>query len=342
MSIHAKNTRFITCTFKKKTMLKIGVVGAGHFGRFHIQSILQIPGYTLSGFYDIDPKRSEEIANEFGIKPYPDYPSLLDDIDVIDIVVPTVSHFECARIAIKKQKHVFLEKPLTATFHEAEDLLKLANEAQIKAQAGHIERFNPAFMAARPYINNPMFIEIHRLSEFTPRSTDVSVIFNLMIHDIDIVLSVVKSNIKRVHASGVKVVTDSTDIANARLEFDNGCVANITSSRISTGNMRRMRFFQKDTYINVDCLNKRAEILRLKNGGGIELTGLTDDILNAEDADNFISEELDINLNNAIKVELEMFYNAISGNSEVPVSFEDGYNALKIATEISDKINKAL
>ena len=321
-------------------MLKIGVVGAGHFGRFHIQSILQIPGFKLAGFFDIDPKRSEEISKEFNIKSYPDYPSLLSEVDVVDIVVPTVSHYSCAQLALKQQKHIFLEKPLTSTVHEAETLLKLSQEAQVKAQVGHIERFNPAYMAARPHISNPMFIEIHRLAEFTPRSTDVSVIHNLMIHDIDIVLSVVKANIKRVSASGVKVVTDSTDIANARLEFDNGCVANITSSRISTGNLRRMRFFQKEKYINVDCLHKRAEILRMKNGGGIELTGLTSGEAITGECEDYISESLDINMNNAIKVELELFLKAIETNTDVPVTFEDGYNALKVATEISKKIEK--
>jgi predicted dehydrogenase len=320
-------------------MLKIGVVGAGHFGRFHIQSILQIPDFTLSGFFDINKERSDFIASEFGIRAFPDYATLLKESDVIDIVVPTVSHFECAKEAIRQQKHVFVEKPLTASLQEARKLLELAQEAQIKAQTGHIERFNPAFMAARPYINNPMFIEIHRLAEFTPRSTDVSVIHNLMIHDIDIVLSVVKSNIKKIHASGVKVVTDSTDIANARLEFDNGCVANITSSRISTTNMRRMRFFQKNMYINADCLNKRAEIIRMKDGGEIELTGITENFVTNG---NFESETLEVQMNNAIKVELEEFYKAISGNSDVPVSFEDGYNALKVASIISEKIESIL
>jgi len=320
-------------------MLKIGVVGAGHFGRFHIQSILQIPEYRLAGFYDIDKERSDLISSEFGIRAFSDYASLLKECDVVDIVVPTVSHFECAKEAIRQQKHVFVEKPLTASLNEAKILLDLANEAQVKAQTGHIERFNPAFMAAYPHISNPMFIEIHRLAEFTPRSTDVSVIYNLMIHDIDIVLSVVKSNMKKVHASGVKVITDSTDIANARIEFDNGCVANITSSRISTTNMRRMRFFQKNMYINVDCLNKRAEILKVKNGGEIELTGLTENFVNDH---SFETESLDIQMNNAIKVELEQFGKAILNNTDVPVSFEDGYNALKVANLISEKIDSIL
>jgi hypothetical protein len=296
----------------------------------------------LSGFYDIDPERSEKIASEFNVHAFSSYQELLDNSDVVDIVVPTVSHYECAVQAIKQHKHVFLEKPMTATVKEAEAILKLAGEAQVKAQVGHIERFNPAFLAARPYISNPMFIEIHRLAEFTIRSTDVSVIYNLMIHDIDIVLSVVKSNLRRIHASGVKVVTDSTDIANARLEFDNGCVANITASRISTNNMRRMRFFQKDTYINVDCLNKKSEVLKMKNNGQIELTGLmsgSGDIGNYED---FISEPLSISPNNSIKVELECFLEAIEQNKDVPVSFEAGYNALLVASRISDKIESVL
>lgn len=327
---------------RKKRMLKIGVVGAGHFGRFHIQSILQIPGYSLAGFFDINPDRSKEISEEFGIRSYASYAELLDDVEVVDIVVPTVSHFDCAQQALKQQKHVFLEKPLTASVQEAEVLLKLSQEAQVKAQAGHIERFNPAYLAARAHISNPMFIEIHRLAEFTPRSTDVSVIYNLMIHDIDIVLSVVKANLKRVHASGVKVVTESTDIASARLEFDNGCVANITASRISTSNMRRMRFFQKEMYINADCLNKKAEILRMKNGGGFEFTGLLNDSLPYTNPDDFISEPLDINNYNAIKAELEHFHDAIKNNTDVAVSFDDGYQALKVAGIISEKIESAL
>lgn len=312
-------------------MLKIGVVGVGHFGRFHIQAIRNIEGFELVGFYDIDAKRSHEVSSEFNLHAFSSYQDLLDNVDVVDIVVPTVSHYDCAVTAIKQQKHIFLEKPVTDKVKDAELLLKLATEAQVKAQVGHIERFNPAFLAAKSYISNPMFIEIHRLAQFTIRSTDVSVIFNLMIHDIDIVLSVVKSNIKKIHASGMNVVTDATDIANARIEFDNGCVANITSSRISTGNMRRMRFFQKDTYINVDCFNKKAEVIQLdiNNANPFSIT----------DLGGFNSNAIPVNTNNAIQVELTHFLNSIENNTEPIVSLYDGVKALQVAQMITDKIS---
>jgi predicted dehydrogenase len=225
-------------------MLKIGVLGAGHLGRIHLKCIKEIQDFDLVGFYDPDTINADKIEQEFGIKKWSSLDDLIDAVDVVDIVTPTVSHFECAARSLKKCRHVFIEKPVVTSLDEARELIKIAGEANVKVQVGHVERFNPAFLAAESYFDRPMFIESHRLAQFNPRGTDVPVILDLMIHDIDIVLSVVKSNIKKISASGVAVVSDTPDIANARIEFDNGCVANLTASRISLKNMRKSRFFQ--------------------------------------------------------------------------------------------------
>jgi len=246
-------------------MLKIGVLGAGHLGKIHIKCIRESNEYDLIGFYDPDPAISDKVERDFNLKRFSDIQSLIERVDVVDIVTPTISHFECASAALKGFKHVFIEKPVVNTPEEAKQLIALASEARVKIQVGHVERFNPAFIAAKPFFTHPMFIETHRLAQFNPRGTDVPVILDLMIHDIDIVLSVVRSNIRKINASGVPVVSDTPDIANARLEFDNGCVANLTASRISMKNMRKSRFFQSDAYISVDFLDKTAEILRLEN-----------------------------------------------------------------------------
>ena len=316
-------------------MQRIGVIGVGHFGKYHVKAIKEIPGFQLIGFFDIDETTSKAVEAEFGVKAYPSYESLLSEVDVIDIVVPTVSHYECAVEALKKQKHVFLEKPVTSSLEDSQSLLKLAEEASVKVQVGHIERFNPAFLSAAPFLNNPMFIEIHRLQPFTNRSTDVSVILNLMIHDIDIVLSTVHSNIKKISASGVKVVTGSPDLANARLEFDNGCVANITASRISLNNIRRSRFFQKDTCITIDFLNKSSEIIKMRDLPG-DCKKNDDEILDSPK--ELYAEKPEVFPNNAIKEELISFLNAIETNTNPLVTLDDGVKALNVAHEIIEKI----
>jgi len=253
-------------------MLKIGVLGAGHLGNIHLKCIKQIADYELIGFYDPDDNKADKVAAEQGLKRFASASELIDSCDVVDIVTPTISHYECAAEAIKKSKHVFIEKPIASSPEEASKLIELAAEAGVKVQVGHVERFNPAFTAARDEIQSPMFIEAHRLAEFNPRGTDVPVVLDLMIHDIDVVLSVVKANIRRVHASGVNVVSDTPDIANARLEFDNGAVANLTASRISLKNMRKTRFFQRDAYITVDFLEKVSEVVKMN-----ELDEIPDD-----------------------------------------------------------------
>ena len=239
-------------------MIKIGIFGAGHLGKIHIKLLKEIKEFSIIGFHDTDKTKISEIEKEFSIKHFDDQEQLINEVDAIDIVTPTISHYNCAANALKNSKHIFIEKPITNTLEESESLIKISEETNVIIQVGHVERFNPAFIAAQPYFNNPMFIETHRLAQFNPRGTDVPVVLDLMIHDLDIVLSTIKSNIKKINASGVSVVSDSPDIANARIEFDNGCVANLTASRISMKNMRKSRFFQKDAYISIDFLSKET------------------------------------------------------------------------------------
>ncbi|HCO84319.1 MAG TPA: oxidoreductase, partial [Arenibacter sp.] len=246
-------------------MLNVGVLGAGHLGKIHLRLLNESQKYNLVGFYDPDVINGKKVAAEFGYTFFDNINKLIDAVDVVDIVTPTLSHFDCAKKAMEKGKHVFIEKPITNTLQEAEELLLLEKKHQVKGQVGHVERFNPAFMAVKENINNPMFIETHRLAEFNPRGTDVPVVLDLMIHDIDAILSVVKSEVKQINASGVSVISNSPDIANARIEFENGCVANLTASRISLKNMRKSRFFQKDAYISVDFLEKKVEVVKMKD-----------------------------------------------------------------------------
>ena len=246
-------------------MLKVGVFGVGHLGKFHLNNWKEIPGVELTGFYDPDDTNANEVTAKYGLKRFKDPADLLNKIDAADIVAPTDHHFSLCEKAIKKGKHVFVEKPLAQTMDEAHALVKLVKESNVKLQVGHVERFNPAFLAVKDLKLNPMFIEVHRLAQFNPRGTEVSVILDLMIHDIDIILSIVKSDVKFISASGVGVMTETPDIANVRIEFNNGCVANLTSSRISMKKMRKIRIFQKDAYIGIDFLNKKSEIIKLKD-----------------------------------------------------------------------------
>ena len=321
-------------------MLKIGVLGAGHLGKIHLRLLNESPKYKLVGFYDVNPDYAKEIEKEFGYTFYSDYNKLLEEVDVIDIVTPTLSHFEMAKTAIEKGKHVFLEKPITNTVEEAEQLIALAKKHQVLGQVGHVERFNPAFRAAISKIGNPMFIETHRLAEFNPRGTDVPVVLDLMIHDIDAILSVVKSDVKQVNASGVSVISETPDIANARIQFENGCVANLTASRISLKNMRKSRFFQKDAYISVDFLEKQIEVVKMKDAP--ENPGDFDMILqNAEGVKKQIYfDNPDVGSNNAILDELETFADAIENNTRPIVNLEDGTKALKVAMQVIDAFGK--
>lgn len=319
-------------------MIKIGVLGAGHLGKIHIRLLKEINKYEFVGFYDPNAENAALVAQEFGIKAFDSIDELLNNVDAIDIVTPTITHYDCASKAIKKSKHVFIEKPVTNTIEEAKSLIGLSKEANVMVQVGHVERFNPAFIAGKSFCSNPMFIETHRLAQFNPRGTDVSVVLDLMIHDIDIILSVVKSNIKRISASGVAVVSDSPDICNARIEFDNGCVANLTASRISMKNMRKSRFFQKDAYISIDFLDKKVDVIRLKNiVGEADPLAVTID-LGSKGSKQIYFENPTISPTNAIKMELETFADSIISNTTPLVSIDDGYKALDVAYKIIDKM----
>ena len=324
-------------------MLKIGVLGAGHLGKIHLKCIKEIGQFRLAGFYDPDPEISAEVSKDLKIKAYKSIDQLIEQVDVVDIVTPTVSHFDCASRALRRSKHVFIEKPVVTTPEEARKLIDLAQEASVKVQVGHVERFNPAFIASQPFFERPMFIEAHRLSPFNPRGTDVPVILDLMIHDIDIILSVVKSDIHKISASGVSVISDKPDIANARIEFDNGCVANLTASRISMKKMRKARFFQRDAYIAVDFLEKEVEIIRMKDvqPGDDDPFAMIIDLGEGQPRKQIFIEKPEIIELNAIKTELESFYGAIDQNTTPPVTIEDGYQALNVAYMIIDKIRQA-
>ena len=265
--------------------------------------------------------------------------SLMDQVDAVDVITPTQFHFPVCELALRKSKHVFVEKPLASNLDEASKLIKLVQEAKVKFQVGHVERFNPAFLALQNRNLMPMFIEVHRLAQFNPRGTEVSVILDLMIHDIDIVLHLVKSDVKNISASGVAVMTDTPDIANARIEFMNGCVANLTSSRISMKKMRKMRVFQKDAYIGIDFLEKKTEVIRLREN---EETGdaFTFDIETPNGTKSIIIESPNVIHVNAIKAELTAFRNAIISNEPTVVSEQDGFLALDIAHQILQKINQ--
>jgi predicted dehydrogenase len=325
-------------------MLKVGVLGAGHLGKIHIKLLLELSDiYQFVGFYDPNIENGKQVAIDFGIEYFQSVDELIQNVDVLDIVTPTLSHFECASKAIKAFKHVFIEKPITETVEEAKTLISLTTEAGVKVQVGHVERFNPAFVQAKPYLSQPMFIETHRLAQFNPRGTDVPVVLDLMIHDIDIILSVVRSKVKKISASGVSVVSDTPDITNARLEFENGCVANLTASRISMKNMRKSRFFQKDAYISVDFLSKEAEIVRMEDvDGEPDPFDIVFDPGNGKKVKKVLFDKPKPLEVNAIKEELRSFHHAIVENKDPVVTIEDGFAALLVAHQILDKIDQKM
>src|SRR6476469_3568780 len=321
-------------------MLRVGVFGTGHLGKFHLNNWKEIPGVEIVGFYDPDNGTAEAVAQQYGIKRYATEDELIEMVDAADVVAPTNFHFSICEKAIRKGKHVFVEKPLANTVDEAQTLVKLVKESDIKLQVGHVERFNPAFLALKNIFLNPMFIEVHRLAQFNPRGTEVSVILDLMIHDIDIILSVVKSDVKSISASGVAVLTNTPDIANARIEFDNGCVANLTSSRISMKKMRKLRLFQKDAYIGVDFLNKKTEIIKLQEQE--EPNVFYFDIETHEGKRRIAIANPLVPEVNAIKKELEAFVAAILTNTRTVVNEIDGLRAMEVAHQILQKIHQNL
>lgn len=319
-------------------MVKIGVFGVGYLGKIHLNNWKEIQETSIAGFYDPNEEAASEVIEKYGLKRYLDPEELVRQVDAVDIIAPTNHHFSLCELAIRHGKHVFVEKPLANTIDEGRRLMQMTKEANVKVQVGHVERFNPAFLAMKSEQLNPMFIEVHRLAQFNPRGTEVSVILDLMIHDIDIILSIVKSSVKNIFASGVAVMTDTPDIANVRIEFHNGCVANLTSSRISMKKMRKMRLFQKDAYIGIDFLEKKTEIIKVQH---------------PEDQKNVFSFDFDtpagkktiaianpeIKQTSAILLELQAFIDAITTNKTTIVSEIDGYLAMEVAHQILEKIS---
>lgn len=317
-------------------MLNVGVFGAGHLGKFHLNNWREIDGVNLVGFYDPDDAVADAVSAQYGLQRFTAEEELINACDAVDIVTPTQHHFALAEKAIKKSKHVFVEKPMANTVEEAKQLVALVQESKVKFQVGHVERFNPAFLAVQNLKLNPMFIEVHRLAQFNPRGTEVSVILDLMIHDIDGILSLVKSEVKNIYASGVAVMTDTPDIANVRIEFNNGCVANLTSSRISMKKMRKMRLFQKDAYIAIDYLEKRAEVIKLKTEEDEDVFAF--DIETPKGTKTIAVASPPAPPVNAIKRELEEFVSAIRNNTQTVVSEIDGFRALEVAHLILQKM----
>lgn len=320
-------------------MLKIGVLGLGHLGKIHIKCIQMIDQYELVGVYDVNPKAMETAVKTYGVKAFDSIEALLDAVDIVDIVTPTPTHYELATKVVAAGKHFFIEKPITHTLEEAQALCALIKDQPIKAQVGHVERFNPALLALEHKNIEPMFVEAHRLAMFNPRGTDVSVVLDLMIHDLDIILKLIPHEVQAVQASGVAIVSPSADIANARIEFKNGAVVNITASRISMKNMRKLRVFQPDAYLSLDFLNKKTEVVRIHES-------IPQGKDNCMELDTSIGKryiELDMpetQPNNAIQMELESFAHSILHDLPTKVALEDGLKALQLAYWIMDEIQQ--
>lgn len=318
--------------------MKIGLAGAGHLGKIHLKCLLNTK-FEFAGFYDPDPSVRKTIVETHSVKSFDSLSELIDASDCIDIVSPTVHHYEIAKTCISRGKHVFIEKPLTESTKQAEELVKLSKEYSVKVQVGHVERYNPAIRSLKNINFKPKFIEGHRLAMFNPRGTDVSVVLDLMIHDIDIVLSMVKDNIKDVRANGVSIVSSTPDICNARIEFEGGAVANLTASRISMKNMRKIRIFQEDAYISLDFLDKEAQVIKIENN--IEDDNFSGMTIHTNDGlKRIIIETPSIMQNNAIEDELNDFYESVVNDAPLIVTIEDGYRALHLAQIIQDKINE--
>ncbi|MFM1929697.1 MAG: hypothetical protein RL387_1025 [Bacteroidota bacterium] len=319
-------------------MLKVGIFGVGHLGKFHLNNWKQISDVELIGFFDPNNDNAKAVEAEYGLKRYMDEAALIQASDIIDVVTPTHLHFPVCEMAIKMGKHVFVEKPMANTIEEGKAIMEMVKEAGVKLQVGHVERFNPAFTALKDVTLNPSFIEVHRLAQFNPRGTEVSVILDLMIHDIDIILSIVKSGVKNISASGVAVLTDTPDIANVRIEFNNGCVANLTSSRISMKKMRKIRLFQKDAYIGIDFLEKNTEIIQLKKPEDADAFSF--DIETHQGTKTITISNPVVEDGNAILAELTSFVNAIQHDEPTVVNEIDGFLAMEVAHQILEKIGK--
>jgi predicted dehydrogenase len=317
--------------------LKIGLIGLGHLGKIHLKCLTQLNNIELAGIYDLDAKLTASLAASYNCKAFKSAEALIEEVDAVDIVSPTNTHYHIASESLKRGKHVFVEKPIVSTLEEAQDLSQLQEESGLVVQVGHVERFNPAFLALKGYPLNPLFIEAHRLSEFNPRGTDVPVVLDLMIHDLDIILQLIKSEIVHISASGVCVVSNTPDISNVRIEFANGSVANVTASRMAMNKMRKMRIFQKDAYISMDFLDKKTQIIRLHSPDETgECNGME---LITSDGKKCLSIEIPEGPEiNAIQEELRSFVSSILYQTPVEVPLSDGIRALELAQRIVDQI----
>ncbi len=324
-------------------MLKVGIVGVGQFGQNHARILNESTKCDFVGLYDKNKKRAEEISSKLGTKSFKDFDSILDKIDILFIVVTTISHFELAERALKKGIHVFIEKPITETLQQAKDLIRMADEKNLKIQVGHIERFNPVILEIEDKVKNPIFMECHRIAPFTPRGTDIPVVLELMIHDIDLILSFMDSKVKHISASGSGVMTKSIDIANARIEFEDGAVANITASRISMKRSRQLRIFQKDGYFSIDFQDKKVKhIKKSKNLYKVLpklMMGKFENI-DTKDVVDIVEVNASDREKDALTTEIESFIHAVEADLNPVVDGRAGTRALEVALEIVNKINK--
>lgn len=317
--------------------MNIGIIGVGHLGRIHIRCIKDISDYKIVGIYDADPDHARKVGEEFGVPVFDDLDQLLDLTEAVSIVTPTTTHFDIARRALEKKKHVFIEKPVTDTSEKARKLLALAREKGVKVQVGHVERFNPALLALEGEILKPAFVEVHRLANYNPRSMDVSVIQDLMIHDLDILLHFIDQPVRDVRANGLNIISPTEDICSARIEFENGAVANVTASRVSVKNMRKMRLFQSDAYISIDFLDKKSQVIRIDD----EKKGKDAMALDMGDRQKFITiNHIEGPQTNAIMQEFESFYQSIDENTPEVVSLNDGLRALELAEQIQKAVSR--
>jgi predicted dehydrogenase len=322
--------------------IPVGVIGVGHLGSLHTKMLSRIPGVELIGVVDLKPDQAAKVAAEYHTAAVPSVAELLGRVRAVSIATPTQTHAAIARQAVEAGIHCFIEKPVTSTVPDAEDLTRLAAAKNVIIQVGHVERFNPALLALEHFNLDPMFIESHRLAPFNPRGTDVAVVLDLMIHDIDIIMSLVHSPVERIDANGVAVVSETADIANARIRFANGCVANITASRISQKKMRKMRLFQRDAYISIDFSDGVAEVFRLldENAPAGEATMMLGAIDSGSRRRTIVYERPEKKDVNALEHELTLFADAVRNGTRPIVSIEDGLRALKVAEEIVDTIRK--
>lgn len=316
---------------------KIALIGLGYLGKIHLKLLFENTDWRLVGVYDIDQNLCKQMAEHYNVKAFTSLYEAIENSDALDIVTPSNTHFDIARQAIIAGKHVFVEKPVTASLKEAIMLQKLVEEKKVCMQVGHVERFNPAWVAAKPYFTSPKFIEVHRIARYNPRGTDVSVVLDLMLHDIDLIVSIIQDEIKSISAIGTKLVSHSPDIANCRIEFKNGCVANLTANRMAMKNLRKFRVFNEDNFVSINLLEQITEVIKIQNAT-VNSKNLVIDTGNYLPKKEVIFEHPIILPTNAIKEELIAFYNSINSDNQSIISVEDVIKSLSIAEEIDQRI----